>query len=288
MAARVLVSRWRLGVAVLATAIALSPVIVVVVLHAGRTWVPVQDQAVIDLRVRDVFTSLIPLVGPYSRLGWSHPGPAMFWVLAPFSALFGQPAWATMIGAALLQGVAIVLLARLTWRRGGLALCLGALTALALAYSAHGSYIVLQPWNPNVAFPFFALFIFEVWALTNGDAWQLLGATIVGTFLVQTHVGYAPLVAGAAIYAAAMLLWDRSRHALPAARWARVIGWSVVALVVMWVPPVIEQLTNDPGNLRTLWRYLCAGAPTRVSGSTPPWVCWGASSKSSRRGCLAR
>jgi hypothetical protein len=251
--------RRRAWLAIAATVVALVPVLTVVALHAGRRWVPVQDQAVIDLRVRDVWTSLVPLVGPYSRLGWSHPGPAMFYVLAPFSALFGRPAWATMVGAALLQGVAVVLLARLAWRRGGLGLCLGALVALGLAYSAHGSYVVLQPWNPNVAFPFFALFVFEAWAITDGDAWQVLPATIVGSFLVQTHVGYAPLVVAGALYALVVVLWDRHARRLAPATWGRILGWSAVALAVMWVPPVVEQLKDDPGNLRVLWRYFVGG-----------------------------
>ena len=57
-----------------------------------------------DLRVRDVWSSDIPLTGAYSRYGWSHPGPWMYWLVAPFSLAFGQAAWATLVGSALLQG----------------------------------------------------------------------------------------------------------------------------------------------------------------------------------------
>src|SRR5437763_856356 len=79
--------------------------------------------AVIDLRTRDVFTSQTPLVGPYSR-GFNHPGPALFWLLAPFSVLAGGAAWGTLVGAAVLQGTAIALSGWLAFRRGGLMLAL--------------------------------------------------------------------------------------------------------------------------------------------------------------------
>src|SRR5579862_6618438 len=102
------------------TLVALLPVLVVVVTRWGRRYVPVGDIALVDLRVRDVWSRAIPLVGAYSRLGWNHPGPAMFWLLAPLSGLTGRPAWATLVGGALIQGVAVVALARVAWRKGGL------------------------------------------------------------------------------------------------------------------------------------------------------------------------
>jgi len=110
-------SRLRLNraaaVAVALTVVALLPVLVVIVTRLGRTWVPVGDLALVDLRVRDVWSADIPLIGTYNRFGWNHPGPAMFWTLAPLSGLVGRPAWATLVGGALLQGAAIIALAGL-------------------------------------------------------------------------------------------------------------------------------------------------------------------------------
>ena len=114
--------------------VALLPVIAVLVTRAGRTYFPVNDRASIDLMVRDVFSGHPPLVGTYSR-GFNHPGPLLFWVLAPLTALAGGAPWATLVGSALLQGVGIVAVAWISFRRGGTAFMLVMLATLGLAYT---------------------------------------------------------------------------------------------------------------------------------------------------------
>jgi hypothetical protein len=187
-------------VAAALTAVALLPVLIVVITRTGRRYVPVGDIALIDLRVRDVWSRAIPLVGPYSRLGWNHPGPAMFWLIAPLSGLTGRPAWATLVGGVLLQGVAIVAIARLAWRKGGVPLVAAALAVNGLAYGAVGPSMLLQAWNPNVTYPFLLVLLLAAWCLADGDLVLLPFTAAVATFLVQTHVGYLPLVAVAVAF----------------------------------------------------------------------------------------
>src|SRR5665811_846217 len=76
-------NRPRAGVvlAVVLTLACLLPVLVVIATRTGRDYLPVQDLAVMDLRVRDVWSVRIPLVGPYSK-GFNHPGPAYLWLIA--------------------------------------------------------------------------------------------------------------------------------------------------------------------------------------------------------------
>jgi hypothetical protein len=271
--------------AIALTAVALAPVIATVVCRAGRSYLPVQDIAVIDLRIRDVFTVHTPLVGAYSRYGWNHPGPLMFYLLGPLSALAGGAAWATLVGAALLQGLAVVLAAWLAWRRGGLPLTMGVLAAIMLAYLATGPWIMLEAWNPHVAFPFLALFILQIWSIGEGDRWEILGAALVGSFLVQTHIGYAPLVVAGAVVAAftwAKNLRDgtvrRGAYRLPLAA-------AVGATVVLWIPPMVEQLTSPRGNFSRIGSYFVGGGGGTVAGFgtalgllaaefrfVPPWL----------------
>jgi hypothetical protein len=248
---------------VVAIALALLPVVAVLVTRVGSNYLAMADEANIDLRVRDVFTSSTPLVGAYSR-GFSHPGPLFFWLLAPLSHLVGGAPWATLVGGALLHGVAIALVGWLAYRRGGLVLLVLALGALGLAYSALSSDIVfLQTWNPNVAFPFFLLFLLQVWALATGARWQLVGACVVGTFLVQLHVGYLPVVLVGLAWGIAVAVFGRAAPAAAdgsadperAPPWRRVVVASGGALVLLWAAPVIEQLTHDPGNLGELMKY---------------------------------
>ena len=232
--------------------------LVVVLTRWGSDYLPVQDSAVMDLRVRDVWSSDIPLTGAYSRYGWSHPGPLMYWLIAPFSLLFGKAAWATLVGAAVLQGIAIVWTARLAWRHGGLpvlALWLGIGT---LAYTALSSSAWLEPWNPHLAFPFFTLFLLQSWLAWRGDARRLVGAVVVGSFVVQTHVGYAALVALVLVGAVVMLAVDTHRaqqrlRDLPAVR------WSFLALVVLWLPVLVEPVVRSPGNLGEVARFFLNG-----------------------------
>ena len=139
---------WRGWAALGLTIIAVLPVLAVLVTRTGRSYTPVSDIAPIDLRVRDVWSSHVPLVGAYSR-GWNHPGPLMLWLLAIPSGLAAQAPWATLVGGAILQGVAIVASARLALRRGGLPLALVVLTAISLSYAKHG--VFLSAWNPDVA-----------------------------------------------------------------------------------------------------------------------------------------
>jgi len=178
--------------------VALTPVIVVIATRAGRHYLLVQDFAVIDLGVRDVFSRDVPLVGPYSRYGWDHPGPLVYWLVAPFSAVFGRPAWATQVGFALLQGGAGIWLGIVSWRRRGLWAVAFWLAVLCLGVATVGPAILLQPWGPNVTLPFFVLFCCLVWLVRDDDTAAVVQATLVGSFLVQTHLGYAPLVLGGA------------------------------------------------------------------------------------------
>jgi hypothetical protein len=243
----------RLAVAL--TAVALLPVAIVVVTRAGRRYVPVGDIALVDLRVRDVWSRAVPLVGPYSRLGWNHPGPAMFWLLAPLSGLTGRPAWATLVGGVLLHGVAIVAIGRLAWRKGGVPLVAAALAVNGLAYGAMGPSILLEAWNPNVTYPFLLVLLLQAWCLADGDVALLPFTAAVATFLVQTHVGYLPLVAAAGAFGL-LGAWLRTRHGRPPrSAWRRPIGWSVGVLLVSWAPPVLQEIVHQD-NIRPLVRSL--------------------------------
>src|SRR5437868_1919006 len=82
--------RWAVLAAVLLVAVCLVPVLLSGIDGAGRTWHPAGDWSVLELRTRDVGSTSTPLVGPYSRFGWNHPGPLMFWLLAVPYRLFGQ------------------------------------------------------------------------------------------------------------------------------------------------------------------------------------------------------
>ena len=245
-------------------AVALLPFLALIVTRAGSDYVPAQDIALIHLRVRDVFSSATPLVGAYSRFGWSHPGPFMFWAIAPFSKLFSDAPWATMVGAVLLQAAAVVWATVLAWRIGRLWFTVGTLAAIALAYSATGTEFFLEAWNPHVAFPFLAVFVLQLWLIAEGDRWQVLGGVVAASILVQTHVGYLPLVAAGALAVAVYAVIDRRLGGAFRPRWPRVMLWSAGTLFIVWLPPIVEALTDQPGNFVRMARYAFRGDGTPV------------------------
>ena len=283
-------SRRRRWAAVAATVVALVPVLVVVFGRAGRAYLPTQDFAVLDLRVRDVWSGDLPLVGVYSRFGWNHPGPLLLWLLAPLNWLFGGAPWTTLVGHAALQGLAIVGTAWTAWRRGGLAVVLGALGVVLLTYAAIGDFVLFQPWNPHVAVVVFPWFVLLAWGVARGDRLDLVVGAIVATFLVQAHVGYAPLVLTCAVVAVAFVVSDvrrdpeTRRWSSALATWRAPVLVAGIVTVVLWIPVVVDQLTESPGNLRAMGRYFLRsddpsaglwtalgwlGAEYRVR---PPWL----------------
>ena len=221
------------------------------------------DLALIEMRVRDVGGRHTPLVGVYSRYGWNHPGPLLFYALAVPYRLFGATG-ASLLGAGTMLNFAAVLgCVWLFWRRGGIAgLALGGLVLFvvlhALAYEA-----LSYPWNPfAIVVPMFLL-VLVVWSVTCGDDWMLPIAVALASFCAQAHVGSAG-AAGllVAIAVAAFVLHIRRGAAARAPRTALI---TAIVGVVLWIPPVIDQLRPRGGNLSALWRYW-TGTHDHVTG----------------------
>jgi hypothetical protein len=95
--------------------------------------------------------------------------------------------------------------------------------------------------------------------LACGDRWALPVSIGVASFVTQTHVGYAPLVAVLLVAGLlAMLLHERAvSHGGvlddPSRRsWWPTIAWTAGVVVVLWFPVVFQQLAREPGNLSEL------------------------------------
>ena len=100
----------------------------------------------------------------------------------------------------------------------------------------------------------FLLLLFVAWSIARGDRWALPVGAGVGSFLVQTHVGYA-LVVTVVVIAAVVALVVSERGHDEERRWH--FWWPTLAvtgavLFVFWLPVVVQQLTQDPGNVSQL------------------------------------
>lgn len=278
--------RWAVPAEVLVWFGLLAPFVVIAAAWIGSDWFPVQDHAVLDLRLDDLFAGRPPLVGAFSRYGWSHPGPVWFYALAPFRLLGTDPHW-IVVGSVMWFGAGVATTATLVHRRFGRAACTVAVVALLAAVSAGGWFAVLVPWNPHLAFAWYPVLLVLCLTGARGRVADLVAAMFVGSALVQLHVGYAVLVAPPLAAASALSLIER-RSSLRPSRLAAIVrrrgvaAWTA-ATVALWAPPLVEQLRGgSEGNLALLLRFF-RNPPTDVGPSSGWWFAGGVLGGAARR-----
>jgi hypothetical protein len=256
--------RSRPAVVIVVLLVVLSvPLVVALVVLRNPRWYPVLDLAWTEMRVRDVFSSDPPLIGLTGRIGQlgsqgSHPGPLSFYALWPFYELFGAASWAMEAAAVALNVLAMGAALWIANRRGGLGLLLAVAAVLAVLTRAYGTPILTQPWNPYMPVLWFLVFILGVWSVACDDLPVLPVVVFAGSFCAQTHVPYlgtcVALGIGVIAYAA-LRAYRRRRNRAELRRFAR---WALIAAgtaVLVWIPPVVDQLTRSPGNLSVLYDY---------------------------------
>jgi hypothetical protein len=252
----------------LATAVLAVPFLVAVTALHGAHWVPTLDNAMTELRVRDVASADPPLIGLPGRLGTlaeqgSHPGPLSFWALWPVYRLLGSSPWSLQAATASLHVLAIGLFLFAARRRAGLGGLLGAAVVVAVLLRTYGLEALTEPWNPYLPLSWWLVFLVAVWSVVVGDRALLPVAIVAGSLCAQTHIPYSGLVGGMAVglvALAAVGAWRTRRRPSRGAAGGRpsspgTRGWwvaSAVVSVVLWTPPLVDQLVNTPGNLTIL------------------------------------
>ena len=280
------VTSWLL---VAAAAVGLILLVTLVVKVMTWDWIAVGDYGTIRLHTLDVGTSHTPLLGVYSRWGWNHPGPLLFYVLAPFLRLSGGDGHGLLLGALVANTAAVVGTLWVAARAGRRWLALTAVV-LALLICGLDTAGLIDPWNPyTLIVPLFAAAI-AAWRAALGDRVAAVVLMVAGSFAVQSHVLAGPPVAvllGVGVVGLGLRCWrgpDR-RHDRFTALIAVGVG------LVLWIPPIIEQFTHSPGNLGQIIDFALHGDETpvgwavgaRVVGralSLPPtWITGGLSSE---------
>lgn len=225
------------------------------------SWIPVSDFAVLEAHIRDVGTSNSPLTGPFSRFGFDHPGPVLADVLAVPYRLMGDDPRGMLIGAVLVNAVAVTYVACAALRRGTrFALWTGVLVNLLLWSQASTSGALLSPWNPYVALLPFLAAAFACWRLSEGSRTAVLAVVLAGSWSVQCHVGYLPLVIPMAAYGGTTA-WRRG--ALRSRAGLRWMAASALAAVALWAPVAIDQVLGS-GNAADIARWSVRPGEERI------------------------
>ena len=181
-----------------------------------RGYEAIGDNALIELRGRDVLTGNHPLLGTWSSASISssvdvnHPGPLLFDVVALPVRLFGGAVGIALAIAAL--NIAVVwAVGFVTARTGGPTAAIIAQVITAGLVWTLGSELLYDPWQPNVLVLPFWLLMCTVWAVIDDDVVLLPLAVAVGSFCMQTHLGYLFLVPILLAFALVVVVLRRRR-----------------------------------------------------------------------------
>jgi hypothetical protein len=206
----------------------------------------------IEMEVRRVLTLEPPMLGAYSRFGWRHPGPIMFFLLAlPYRTL-GSDARALSTAALLLNVGVMVWAATVVRRRGDAALAIFSACVLLMS-SGMGGDGIGYAWNVSVTLVPLCALIIGCWAALLGDRLALPLAVTSFAFVFQTHVGAGVVAAPLAVGTALCVILRpelRQRHR-PTRRGAVLWGLAILTLV----PIAIDTVVRAPGNLARLVRW---------------------------------
>lgn len=253
--------RRRALVVLIGTLVVGFPLVVALVDLHGQQWHPVLDLAMTEFRVRDVGGAHTPLIGLPGRIlpgpeQGSHPGPLGFYLLAPVYRLLGSSSWALEAATVAIHLAAIATALWLGHRRAGWrgVVCVGAL--LAVVVRGYGQLLLTQPWNPYLPLLAWIVVLLAAWSVVCDDSPALIPLVVAGSFCAQTHVPYL-VPAGAITIGCLVLRWVRVRR-WRTGRSAQVLRDPMVVVAVvlgvgLWLPPLFDQLFNDPGNV---WKLL--------------------------------
>jgi len=249
---------------------------------ASRSWVPTFDDALIWLRTSDVGSVHTPLVGLYSRMGWDHPGPALFYALAPILRVLNLRPSALLVGNLLIAMLSTALSVVFVFRRAGFGA--GLVLAGSLLILTHGlGDRLIDPWASYAGVLPFALFTVAIWLWSYGDRWMLPFGVAAGSFAVQCHIGVAATVLALAACAFGLRIGCGPR--LMVAREKAPLLCSGALAMALWAPPLLQQLMNEQGNLGRILQYFFGShnqdpalgwlmALRIAAGEFVPWGSW--------------
>lgn len=223
------------------------------------------DLALIELATLKA-TRFEQVAGPYSRFKMHHPGPALFYWLAPFYQLGGRRYGALCLGILVLDGAAFGLLMLVPWRLAGAAGLVCAAPFLALLPLHAGPHLLWSVWNPDAGiFPLAASFA-GAFAVAAGRPKFLPAGVFFGAFAAHCHVLYLAPAAAIWLVALAFALWRFRAAALPR---GPLLAAAAIFLLMAY-PVALEEWRGDPGNLSRILQLKDATAERSLGREALP------------------
>ena len=294
-------------ISLVAAGLAIVPVLAASGWAIAFGWAGGGDDALLSIRSWDVLHGDLPLLGmpstlksPHPGVLIHHPGPAPFYVLAPFTALT-QQSWGVVLGVLAVHVVAIVLAFGSASRLGGPTFATLTMLAMIVLEATLGTQILYRPFNTFLPLLVYVALGLALAELLNGRVRSLVTIALLGSFTAQAHLsGLGPT---AVIVIIAIVGYGlsvrRARHdaaraepttaepttaepataepgettdladaAAPTKRPRRPwtdAQWAIAALAIAlvgWLPVLWQQLTGSTGNLWAIQGGLRASRST--------------------------
>lgn len=243
----------------LAYAVVCAPVIGELI----RVWprfYPTGDDAVHAIHAHDVFSTRTPLLGMYSGISDPgkafvyHLGPMVFWALAVPERVFSERL-GIVIGAVIVDIVAAVALLRSVRRTAGAMAALGTAALVAITWWSIGRQVLAEPWNPYIAVvPLMLVLVYSL-ELANGALAPLPWTALAGSFVIQAHYLYIPVVLASIATGIALGVVARRQARSPVdeppppdRRGRRAVVAAGLVTLVCWSFPLYDEFAHWPGN----------------------------------------
>jgi hypothetical protein len=253
----------RPAISLIALALPLALALFVV---RSPTWFPTGDFAQAELHARAVPLHQ-PLLGAAARVGTifeqgSHPGPAGAMTLALPYRVLGSSGWSVMAATVVIHLLAMFGALVVARRVGGAGLMVIFAALLAVVVRSFGTQWFLEPWNPWFGVFVLLATVLCAWGVATGHGALLPWFVLAASFCAQVHLAYVPVVVGLGIgLVVALIARRRESHAPSRRMTATALGLGAL----LWFPPVIDEVTREPGNFTLLWRHF-TNPPLELAG----------------------
>jgi hypothetical protein len=227
-----------------------TPIFLTASVSAFRfSWQLQGDLALELLRSRDVWGHT-PFVGPFSRYGWSHPGPALFFIFSIPAHFPINPSLAVSLFSLILKWAPLTMALIIILRKLGKTSAI-VFAAFANLFLIHHRDEIWTIWNPTVGLCLFVLLVIVVSAQPD-KSFTLFLSLCAGSILIQSHIGFAIPVA--VLICLAWWKYFLAQRKGDHPRWIRHLVVTGSLTFLLWLPPVLDSITGS-GNLQDVFRF---------------------------------
>ncbi len=132
----------------------------------------------------------------------------------------------------------------------------GVAALLALLVATYPAFLPVEPWNPYEPVFWWPVVLLGVWSVLEDDLAVLPLTVFAASLCAETHISYVGLAGVLGAVTAGVLATRAVRRRSDRRQMGRLAAWGGASLalgVVLWIPPVAQQLFGTHPNLSIIW-----------------------------------